>query len=81
MKVVSIEISEVLSLRLEQAAQERGQSEAALMREALERYLGEEKAPPQDQPSALDLARDIAGSWEGPGDLSTNPKYMEGFGE
>ncbi len=81
MKVVSVEINEALSLRLEQAAEQRGQSEAALMREALERFLGEENAPPRDEPSALDLVRDLAGSWEGPGDLSTNPKYMEDFGK
>ncbi|MFP4174072.1 MAG: ribbon-helix-helix protein, CopG family [Candidatus Hydrogenedentota bacterium] len=79
MKVVSIEISEALSLRLEQAAQERGQSEAALMREALDRYLGEDKAPPRG--SFLEAAGDAIGCVEGPGDLSTNPKYTEDFGE
>ena len=31
--------------------------------------------------SALELAGDVARCCEGPGDLSTNPKYMEGFGE
>lgn len=30
--------------------------------------------------SALELAGDLVGCIEGPGDLSTNPKYMEGFG-
>jgi hypothetical protein len=30
--------------------------------------------------SAFDVSRDIVGCVEGPGDLSTNPKYMEGFG-
>lgn len=25
--------------------------------------------------------RGIIGAWDGPGDLSTNPKHMEGFGE
>ncbi len=30
--------------------------------------------------SALELAGDVVGSVEGPGDLSYNPKYMEGFG-
>lgn len=32
-------------------------------------------------PSAFDLASDLAGCLDGPADLSTNPKYMEGFGE
>jgi hypothetical protein len=30
--------------------------------------------------SFLEAARDIIGSVEGPGDLSTNKAYMEGFG-
>jgi hypothetical protein len=30
--------------------------------------------------SALDVSRDWVGCVEGPSDLSTNPKYMEGFG-
>lgn len=31
--------------------------------------------------SFLSAASEFAGALEGPGDLSTNPKYMEGFGE
>ena len=79
MKVVSVEINEALSLRLEQAAEQRGQSEAALMREALERFLGEENTPPRG--SFLEAAGDAIGCVEGPGDLSTNPKHMEDFGK
>lgn len=37
---------------------------------------------PERQMSALELAGDLVGCLEGgPPDLSTNPKYMEGFGE
>ncbi|MGB0560293.1 MAG: hypothetical protein ACPGVO_00620 [Spirulinaceae cyanobacterium] len=32
-------------------------------------------------PSAYNLTRDLAGCLNGPIDLSTNPKYFEGFGE
>jgi len=52
-----------------------------------------EGTPPQPQParprgprriprpgSALELAGDLVGCVEGPGDLSTNPKYMEDYG-
>jgi len=31
--------------------------------------------------SLLDRAKHLVGSVEGPGDLSTNPKYMEDFGK
>ena len=43
----------------------------------------EETMQEDEQPfvSAYDLAKDVVGSLDGPEDLSTNPKYMEGFGE
>lgn len=48
------------------------------MRDALEQMLnGTRAAKPL---SALDLAGDLAGCLQGPGDLSTNPKYLEGYG-
>lgn len=31
--------------------------------------------------SVLEAAGDLIGAVEGPGDLSTNPKYMKGFGQ
>ena len=31
--------------------------------------------------SFLDTARDAIGMGEGPGDLSTNPTYMQGYGQ
>lgn len=31
--------------------------------------------------SFLDAAREFIGCVEGPGDLSTNPRYMEGYGK
>jgi hypothetical protein len=48
------------------------------VRDALEQMLnGTRAAKPL---SALDLAGDLAGCLQGPGDLSTNPKYLEGYG-
>jgi len=37
--------------------------------------------PEQQSVSFLEAASEFIGCLEGPGDLSTNPKYMEGFGE
>jgi hypothetical protein len=49
------------------------------VRDALEQmFNGTRRSKPI---SALELAGDLVGSCEGPGDLSTNPKYMEGFGK
>lgn len=75
---VSLKMPKRLAAQVRAAARERGLSKSALIREAIESYLAG-YAPPV--PSALDMAADLVGSWEGPPDLSTNPKYMEGFGE
>jgi len=78
-KIVSLKLSETLSSRLDRAARESNQSKSAVVREALEVYLAKKESPkPQ---SVYDLISDLVGTAEGPGDLSTNPKYMEGFGE
>ena len=54
-------------------------SKSALIRDAIETYLiGDQAARPR---SALDLVADLIGSCEGPPDLSTNNKYMDGFGK
>jgi metal-responsive CopG/Arc/MetJ family transcriptional regulator len=80
MKTISLKLPEQLLVKLEHAAMQQGLSKSEVVRAALERVLnGRHKA--KQPPSALDLAGDIVGSCKGPGDLSTNPKYMEGFGE
>ena len=35
----------------------------------------------EEPKSFAEIARDIIGMGEGPGDLSTNPDYMEGYGQ
>jgi len=77
---ITIRISESLVKRLKKQAGTRGRSESALVREALENYLGEA----QPSSSAYDLAREaglIGCVRRGPSDLSTNRKYFEGFGK
>ena len=79
MVTISLRIPESLATEVAAAARRRGVSESVLVREAIETLLGADEAT---QPrSALDLAHDLAGTCEGPDDLSTNKKYMEGFGE
>jgi metal-responsive CopG/Arc/MetJ family transcriptional regulator len=76
MKTISLKLPSSLSARLDRAAKKRGQSKSEVVRTALEEFLNGERPM-----SALELAGDIVGCGKGPGDLSTNPKYMEGFGE
>ncbi len=77
---ITIRISESLVKRLKKQAGMKRRSESALVREALENYLGE--APTSS--SAYDQARDaglIGCVRGGPSDLSTNRKHFEGSGE
>lgn len=76
---ISLKIPEPLAAEVAAAAHRRRVSKSALIREAIEGFL---RGPEADrQGSALSLVADLAGSCEGPGDLSTNDAYMEGFGE
>ncbi len=76
MKMLSLKLPPSLSVRLARAAKKRGQSKSEVVRAALEQFLEAERPM-----SALELAGDLVGCGEGPGDLSTNPRHMEGFGE
>lgn len=80
MKTVSLKLPSRLNAKLERAARQRGESKSAILRSALEQFLNGGNTPPR-QLSALELAGDLVGCADGPGDLATNPKYMEGFGE
>lgn len=79
MKTISLKVPDKLHAQLERLAKSRKQTKSDIVREALEQMLnGQERSRPV---SALELAGELVGSCQGPGDLSTNPKYMEGYGK
>jgi len=78
MKTISLKVPDSLDRRLGAAAQRRGASKSAVAREAIELFCAQE---PGEALSCYDLAADLAGIVSGPPDLSTNPEYLEGFGE
>jgi Arc/MetJ-type ribon-helix-helix transcriptional regulator len=79
MKTISLKLTENLLRRLERTAQARGQSKSEVVRTALEQFLNGERSIAAG--SALEAVLPWVGCCEGPGDLSTNRKYMAGFGE
>ncbi len=76
---ISLKLPDSLDDKLAAAAASTGSTKSAVVREALEAYMS--SATAKTELSFLDIAGDLLGTCEGPGDLSTNPKYMEGFGE
>jgi Arc/MetJ-type ribon-helix-helix transcriptional regulator len=78
MKTISLKLPDSLHAKLVRLAKNRKRTKSDVVREALEQMLnGTSRAR---SISALDLAGDLVGSCKGPGDLSTNPKYLERFG-
>ena len=83
---ITIEITPEQKRRIERLAEQRRLSPEAVVRAALDQELasasddaGEEQADIRPG-SFLDGIEHLVGSVEGPSDLSTNPKHMEGYG-
>lgn len=79
MKKVSLKLPDDLHRKLTLCAERRGMTKSALIRESLASYFALEPSP--ERISVLELAGDLVGCLEGPGDLSFNKKYMKGFGK
>ena len=75
MPTVTVKMSPQQFARLERIARQRQAPKAQILREAFE------SAHESSKPGTVyDAIADLIGSVEGPGDLSTNPKYLQGFG-
>jgi len=72
MKTLSLKVTEALNERLEDLARETRCSKSMVIRMAIEEY--RRRGRRTDQKSFLARARDLAGSVEGPPDLSTSRK-------
>jgi hypothetical protein len=66
--------------KIRRLAKRRGVSQKKAIMDLVEKEIEEKENIEAKPGSFLEAAEDIVGSVEGPGDLSTNPKYMEGFG-
>ena len=73
--IFSVKLGDELTYELEAAARRKSTTRASVVREALAEYVVRRR------PSALDLAGDLVGRLNGPGDLSTNKKHLKGFGK
>lgn len=78
MRTLTLRLPEELARKLMARARFEKTTQAAVLREVLADYLVELPAP-QDG-SFMDLAGDLAGCLEGPGDLSYSRKYFDGYG-
>ncbi len=78
LKTITVKLPDELFQKLCATAERAATSRSTLIRTALLAYL--EEAGESAGLSCLDLARDLCGSLEGPEDLSSNPKHLQGYG-
>ena len=79
MITISSKPAHALAGRLESAAQQRGISQSAVTRDAIEGHL--DTGSVEYPESALVRARDLAGDLSGPEDLSVNRDYLRDLGQ
>ena len=78
MKTISLKVPEAMDARLAAIAKQNGKTKSDVAREALQAFF---KNGHKNRPvSAYDLSKDLIGKFRGPVDLSTNKKYMRGYG-
>jgi predicted transcriptional regulator len=76
MSTASIKLPDPLDRQLTAIAKQRHTTRTKALRDALKAYADAGTKPKRR--SASELAADLM--FDGPGDLSTNPKYMAGYG-
>jgi predicted transcriptional regulator len=78
MGTLTVKLPPALEARLDDLVRRRKQRKSVLVREAIERLV-EDRAEPA-QGTVLEVLKDLKGIADGPKDLSSNKKYMRGFG-
>ena len=79
MKAISLKLPEALDARLAAMAKRRQTSKSAVAREAFEFFFSNGRK--RKKPSLHDLMKRWIGPPGGPGDVSYNERYMEGYGK
>ena len=77
---ITVRVPQALTARLRNRSRAKGTTESELVREALENYLEDSAG----ERSAYELAEEagiIGSARNAPRDLSTNQRYLKGFGK
>jgi len=77
---ITVRVPQALTTRLRNRSRAKGTTESEVVREALENYLRHSGG----ERSAYEMAEEagiIGSARNAPRDLSTNPRYLKGFGK
>jgi hypothetical protein len=78
---ITFKVSSQTGTHLKEAATRMRVSTSKYVRDLVESDLRRRKKKPFKSAYDVMMELGVVGCFEGPGDLSTNPKYMEGYGE
>jgi len=77
MKTLSVKLPDPLANWITNRSRKLGRTQSEVVREVLER----ERIGGNTKKTCRDLLADLDGFFDGPKDLSTNPRHLEGFGK
>ena len=80
MTTVTLKMPQSLASRLGVAAEKRKTSRSELIRAAVMKYIEEDQSKAVEL-SAYDCVREFSGTVEGPCDLSSHTRHMQGYGK
>lgn len=75
LKTMTIKVPATLSAKVARLAKKQGASRSEIVRDAIQTYAGDERA------SFSEAAAGFCGVARGPGDLSSNPRYLADLGK
>jgi predicted transcriptional regulator len=78
MRTLTLRLDDALYAKVTSLAKRRKTTQSEVVREAIQASV--EHQNEMKSHSALDLARDLEGTVQGPKDLSVNKEYFKGFG-
>lgn len=79
METLTLKITGIIKEKLRTYSKRKGLSKSEIVRNALNEYF--EKDDFEKQGTFFNLASDLAGSVDGPPDLSTNKEHLSGYGQ
>jgi len=79
MDTVTLKVPDVIKEKLNMVAKRKGLSRSEVVRSALLEYFSHDDLDKEG--TFFDLATDLAGSLDGPSDLSTNKDYLDEYGK
>jgi len=77
MTTLTLKVPSEMAAKLEAVAARKRLPKSKYVRDVLSTALNKEK----QEPSLHDLMKGAIGCFDGPSDLSTNPKYLKGYGK